>query len=159
MMENNDATYPDWEDPETPSARLRDLRLHKIHHGYLFSIISDFGDEHFVEAIPDIKNFLTSEDSELRYIALEVLTLNFQLQEVWQTARDFLEHDPDSNCRSLGASCLGALKRNTGDPRTLSVLAHVIVNEKEEHLVRESAYKAFCGVIKYDREEQRKILH
>jgi len=104
-----------------------------------------------------VERFLTHEDDQLRYIALEVLTNHWRLAEHWQTARDFLEHDPDEDCRRMGASSLEALKMNTKDRPTLAVLARVVCNEQEDKMVRESAYSAMKGVIHFDPREQLKM--
>ena len=143
--------------------RLQDLRANKIPRSNLYFIISEFGDDHYTPAIPDIKRFLTSEDHSLRYIALEVLALNFRLPECWQIARDFLEHDPDHNPdssnRLLAASVLGLMRRNTQDRETLSILAHVVANDQENRILRGSAYIAMREIIAYNAQERIKRLN
>ena len=101
-----------------------------------------------------VEGFLTHPDPQLRSIALEVLTRHWRLKEHWNTARNFLERDPDKECRINGASALAILKRNTQDRPTLSVLARVVRNEQETRLVREAAYAAMRSVIRYDPREQ-----
>jgi HEAT repeat protein len=144
--------------PTDPAMRAQMLELlcaQKYHPNDISTVIEEFGDTHYWEAVPEMKKLLTHEDFSVRYSALEVLTLNFRLPELWDNARAFLEHDPDSNCRMLGASCLQVLKRNTGDERTLAVLARVVANEYEkDKLVRKVAYRAMRGVIAYDIKEQ-----
>ena len=162
MAFNNDAANLDWEDPKTLALRLQDLRANKIPHTELYFIISDFGEDHYAPAIPDIKRFLTDEDSSLRYVALEVLSVNFRLPECWQIARDFLEHDPDhdpdSNNRLLAASVLGLMRINTQDRETLSILAGIVANDQESRVLRGSAYAAMREIIAYDAQEQRNLV-
>jgi HEAT repeat protein len=141
-------------DPTMRAKMLELLRAQKYHSNDIPTVIEEFGDTHYWEAVPEMKKLLLHEDFNVRYSALEVLTLNFRLPELWESARDFLEHDPDSNCRMLGASCLERLKRSTGDEQTLAVLARVVGNEDERKIVRKAAYLAMRGVIAYDYDEQ-----
>jgi HEAT repeat protein len=141
-------------DPVKLAQMLKAIRANEYRPYEIRAAIEEFGDAHYWEAVPEMKKLLLHEDSDVRYSALEVLTLNFRLPELWENARTFLEHDPDSNCRMLGASCLERLKRNTGDERTLAVLARVAANEDERKLVRKVAYLAMRGVIAYDYDEQ-----
>jgi HEAT repeat protein len=153
---NDDSFLPDPPtDPAKLAKMLNAIRANEYRPDEIRAAIEEFGDAHYWEAVPEMKKLLTHEDSDVRYSALEVLTLNFRLPELWESAREFLEHDPDSNCRMLGASCLQVLKRNTGDERTLAVLAQVVSKEDERKLVRKAAYLAMRGVIAYDRKEQR----
>lgn len=130
-----------------------DLRHDVIPPGALYSTIHDLGREQVMEAVPDIERFLTSDDPQLRYVALEVLTLHFKLQQHWETARRFLEQDEDSDCRRMGASALGILRKNTRDTDTLRILAPVVRNAAENLFVRQTAYRAMRSVIQYNPRE------
>lgn len=161
-MSSNDTNTSD--DAETryvfkSSYTLDDLRRGIIPPGALYSTLHDLGRERVVEAIPDIEQFLTDEDAQLRYVALEVLTLHFKLQHHWETACQFLEQDPDSDCRRMGASSLGILLRNTQDITTLRVLALIVRNTDENPFVRQAAYLAMREVIKFDPREQFSLFH
>jgi HEAT repeat protein len=146
-------------DPVKLAQMLNAIRANEYRPDEIRAAIEEFGDAHYWEAVPEMKKLLLHEDSSVRYSALEVLTLNFRLPELWENARALLEYDPDDNCRMLGASCLERLKRNTGDERTLAVLARVVGNEYEkDKFVRKAAYLALRGVIAYDRKEQRTSL-
>src|SRR5205807_6384504 len=81
-------------------------------------------------------------------------TRHWNLAEHWETARRFLERDPDTDCRLMGASALEALKQNTRDTRTLGVLARVVRNEQEQGIVRRASYRAMLGVLRHDPREQ-----
>jgi hypothetical protein len=120
----------------------------------LYHAIHEFGRNHFLEARKDVEGFLTSSDPQLRALALEVLVNHWRLSDFEKTSRNFLEHDPDKECRVKGASALEVLKRNTKDRHTLSVLARVVRNSEEELIVRDAAYAAMRGVIHYDPREQ-----
>jgi len=108
----------------------------------------------FQEARPEVESFLKSEDPELRFVALKVLTLYWHLEEHWETAKQFLEHDPDTECRMKGASALADLKRSTQDRPTLTILAHVVRNRQERPLVRQAAYAAMKAIFHYDPREE-----
>lgn len=139
---------------EKLNAQLEALRQSKLSPREMYHTIHEFGKMNFREARPIVESFLTNQDPEMRYIALEVLTRHWRLAEYWDTAKAFLEHDPDVNCRMKGASSLEILKRNTQDRPTLTVLARAVHNEQERPIVREVAYAAMKGVIRYDPREQ-----
>lgn len=125
------------------------LQGRALHHA-----LHEFGRHFFFPARAEVERFLTDPDPDLRDIALEVLANHWRLPEMWETARQFLEHDEDSDCRMKGASALAVLKRNTQDRQTLSILAHVVRNTQEEHLVRRVAYAAMRGILHYEPREQ-----
>jgi len=137
--------------------RLEALRQGTKATDEIYQTIHLFGRMNFQEARPEVERFLTNESPELRLIALLVLTQHWHLAEHWQTARHFLEQDPDRECRMTGAAALKALKRNTQDRRTLAVLARVVRNERENHLVRQAAYAAMRGILQYDPREQLRL--
>jgi hypothetical protein len=137
--------------------QMRNLQQGKMSSHEMYHTIHEFGREDFLEARPVVESFLTHEDAQLRYIALEVLTNHWRLAEHWQTARDFLEHDPDEDCRRRGASSLALLKMNTKDRSTLAILARVVSNGREDKIVRIAAYAAMKGVIHFDPREQFKM--
>jgi hypothetical protein len=132
---------------------LEALRRNILSPRDIYHAIQAFGEMNFQEARPEVERLLKSEDAELRFVALKVLTRYWHLTEHWQTAREVLEHDPDVDCRFRAAHDLGNLKRNTQDRKTLRVLARVVRNEQENPIVRESAYAAMREVMHYDPRE------
>lgn len=92
----------------------------------IYHAVHEFGRAGFLEARPDVERLLTSDDPELRYITLETLTRHRRLTEHYATAQQFLEHDPDTFCRMMGASALEGLQRNMQDRQTLGILARVV---------------------------------
>jgi len=133
--------------------------LKALRHGALspretYRAIQAFGEMNFQEARPEVEGFLKSEDPELRFVSLKVLTRYWHLDEYWETAREILEHDPDGDCRFRAAHALADLKRNTQDRQTLQVLARVVRNKQEEPVVRESAYAAMKAILHFDPREQ-----
>lgn len=138
----------------TLASQLEDLRQGKLPSRQAYKAIHEFGKAHFIQARPVVEGHLRHEDPELRSIALEVLARHWRLKEHWQTARDFLEKDPDVECRMKGASAMEVLKRDSKDRPTLAALAAVVQNEGEKKAVREAAYAAMRGVARYDPKEQ-----
>lgn len=136
---------------------LTAIREATMSHREIYHAIQTFGEMNFQEARPEVEMFLKSEDAELRFVALKVLTSYWRLEEHWTTACDVLEHDPDEDCRFRAASALGALKRNTQDSSTLSVLAQVVRNKREKRVVREAAYAAMKEVLQFEPLEQFKM--
>jgi hypothetical protein len=126
---------------------LVDIRQNKLNARELYHAIHELGRAEFLEARPEVERLLSSEDPELRYVALEVVTRHWRLAEHWNTAKRFLELDADTDCRMIGASALETLKRNTQDRRTLEVLARVVRNNQEKQIVREAAYAAMLGIL------------
>lgn len=137
--------------------QLRELEAGRLSSSQIYGMIHELGEAGAMQARPVIERFLVSPNASLRYIALEVLTGHLCLQEHWQTARRFLEADPDRSCRRMGASSLLALKRDTRDVDTLTVLAMAVNNDREDRIVRQAAYRAMLGVLHYDPVEQSRI--
>lgn len=124
---------------------------------HIYHAIHELGRAELKEAIPAIERFLTHDDPQYRYIALEVLTLHFHLPEHWTSAVHALRHDPDDHVRIGAASALCTLRRNTHDAATLHELARVVADENEDEFVRQTAWSAMLGVIKWDWQEQRRL--
>ena len=134
--------------------KLAAIRKGTLHSPGLYAVLVDLGKYHILEARPDIEAFLTSEDSEERRAALRTLTVDFQLQEHWETARRFLENDPDDLCRITAASAFAALMADTHDSSTLRLLANMVHNEEEDETVRTAAYRAILSVLGRPKAEQ-----
>jgi len=133
---------------------LEALRQGALSPREIYHAIQAFGEMNFQEARPEVEHFLKSEDPELRFVALKVLTQYWRLTEHWKTARDVLLHDPDEDCRFRAAGNLGSLMMNTHDKPTLSILARVVHNEQEKRVVRSAAYAAMRGILHFDPREQ-----
>jgi HEAT repeat protein len=140
--------------PEELKNLLIALRRGALSPRETYRAIQAFGEMNFQEARPEVERFLGSEDPELRFVSLKVLTRYWHLEEHWETARKVLEHDPDEDCRFRAADALADLKQDTQDRQTLQVLARVVRNEQEKRVVRESAYAAMKAVLHFDPREQ-----
>ncbi|MBV9691258.1 MAG: hypothetical protein JO202_16280 [Ktedonobacteraceae bacterium] len=138
-------------------ADLATLRRGEIPRKGVFDTIHNFGEERFMEALPEIKKYIISTDERLRYIALHVLTFHYQLPDYARVAMDMMKDDPDQDCRIMAINGLLSLRRNTDDQYALKELATIVRNEEEEEFVRETAYKAMHGIISYDMDEQLRL--
>lgn len=136
------------------------LRQEKLKGREVYRAVQAFGENNFQAACPEVEALLQSDDFELRFVALKVLTQYWHLAEHWKTAYQVLLHDPEVECRFRAAGDLESLQRNTQDARTLNILAHVVCNEQEAFIVREASYAAMLGVLRYDpREQWRMAAH
>ncbi len=136
---------------------LDELRRGALNNREIYRTVQAFGEHNFQIARPEVEALLHSDDFELRFVALKVLTRYWHLTEHWETARQVLLHDPEVDCRFRAAHDLGALERNTQDRRTLTVLADVVCNEEEDQIVRKVAYAAMLEVLAYNAKEQWRV--
>lgn len=145
------------QEQEDLRALLQQLRNETLPSDDIYHVIHELGRAKVMEAVPDIARFLTDKNPEYRYVALEVLSNHFRLQEYWTIATDALHHDPSEHVRIGAAAALVALKMSTKDVATLRELAQVVVDEAEDELVRQAAWSAILGVINWNWEEQRRL--
>src|SRR2546428_14133950 len=66
--------------------RLDALRQGTLPEADIYRTVHQFGWQHFLEARVDVERLLTHHKPRLRYIALEVLTTHWNLEEHWETA-------------------------------------------------------------------------
>lgn len=123
----------------------------------LVATLHNFGEERFVDALPEIRKYIISTDERLRYIALHVLTQHYQLADYARIAIDMMKNDPDEDCRLMAISGLLSLRSNTSDLYALRELAALVNNEKEDRFLRERAYRAMRGIVAYDMDEQERL--
>lgn len=138
--------------------RLELLRQGNLADIEIPSALFTFGKAEYLEARPDVERLLTNPEPEIRKTALKVLTSYWYLDDYWETARDFLEHDPDADCRAEGAFALEELKRDSGDRKTLVLLANVVKNEQEDEYIRTRAYQAMRSIAHFNIEEHRRWM-
>lgn len=135
---------------ERMAADLRALQEPGLPPGVQVAGIFSLGKNRYVPAIPTIEAFVQDADPTVRAEALKVLIRYYKLDRHWETARQFLLHDPSEWPRIVAAQVMGELRRDTGDPQTLAVLASVVLNTDEEPLIRGNAYAAMEMIRHYD---------
>jgi hypothetical protein len=133
---------------------LAALRKGKLVGREIYRAVQAFGENNYQAARPEVESLLKSDDPELRFVSLKVLTRYWHLSEHWETAYSVMLHDPDEDCRFRAAHDLGTLERNTHDARSLKVLADVVCNKQERRMMREAAYAAMVEVLHYNPREQ-----
>jgi len=141
LQQLQDGTLP-------PASLMQDATYHAIH---------ELGRAQVEEAIPIIEQYLTHEDGQYRYVALEVLTKHFRLQRHWPSAVYALRHDPNEHVRLGATGALACLMADTKDTATLRELAITLSDPQEDDYVRSAAWAAMRAVLHYDAREQRDL--
>lgn len=115
----------------------------------VYHVVHEFGRHNFREASPVVEPLVQSRDSQLLAVALEVIAGPWGMPGYWDTICRRLTEDPDIDCRFRAAGLIGSLKRDTDDQDTLHLLAQVVSNNSENHLVRATAYGAMLRILHY----------
>lgn len=138
---------------------LESLRRGEQPLGGEYRAVLEIGRAGLVEARSEIERFLTNDSGDgVRELALLTLTRNFGIQEHWETARQWLEHEKSSYARATASSALMYLRKNTSDVYTLKLLAPIVQDTNEPHSLRLSAYCAMRGILAYNQREQFDML-
>lgn len=114
-----------------------------------YHVVHEFGRHNFHEAFPVVEPLLRSSDHQLHAVALEVLAGHWRMPGYWDIICQRLTEDSDRACRFRAASLIGDLKRDTDDQGALHLLAQVVSNTAEHHLVRAAAYGAMLRILHY----------
>ncbi len=121
---------------------LEEIRTGNVDEDRIRHNLHEIGMAGFVDARTTVESFLIHDNEELRHTALSVLVLDWGLIDHKYTAERFLFGDSESENRSLGAVCLGALLEGTRDKTALRMLIAVFNNTAEKLFVRRGAYYA-----------------
>ena len=119
---------------------LKQLQLGEF-TGNIYSLLHEFGEADFQEAVQTVEGYLTNSNAELRFIALSVLVLHWRRPE-YRNAAERMLSDHDADVRRMAADALGVLSQNTRDARVFSLLLARIDDSAEEWHVRDTAYEA-----------------
>lgn len=140
-------------EPEDLAAQLKLLAEGRLSQGEAHHVLHELGRQHVTEAEPVVRNYLYSDDADLRALAIEVLLQHWRMGKYEDVATNMLFNDPESHCRLHAASALGASRRNSRDVGTLRTLANAVRHDDND-TVREAAYAAMKSVLQYDPQEQ-----
>ena len=130
-----------------PKEALDALVAGQIAPQNLYAAIHSLGHGPAGDAKPYVERFLHHADPQLRYIALNVLTIHWKCHEHRRTCERFAQEDPDSDNRRIGVSGLAALLESTRDASALRFLLDIFQNDAEEHHIRDAAYSSILYVL------------
>lgn len=94
-----------------------------------------------------VEPFLRHSDAQLRYIALNVLTIHWGCTEHRSTCESFARSDPDADNRRMGISGLGTLLEGSRDREALAFLLPIFRDDAEELHIRDAAYSAILYIL------------
>ena len=134
------------DDPTVLRTLHESLRAGRF-EGNVYGLLHRFGNAGFVEAQPTVELFLSSADPQLRYIALNVLVLHWNMPTYQHECLRMLDSDPDEDVRRLAARCVGTLFSDTRSADALSALLKVIVNDGIDADIRAAAYTSLLEVL------------
>ncbi len=116
------------------------------------SLALDLGAYKYMPGIPALVELLDHKDEMVRYNAAGSLATDFKYTRATRRLLTMLASDPDDDCRSMAASCLGTLCHYTKDHAVLAALANASLEDSDED-VRDSAYSALLIVNGVSREQ------
>lgn len=125
-------------------------RIEKGEVENLYQAIHTLGNEGYVEARPLVERFLSHPESEIRRIALNVLTLHWMCKDHRKTCEEFIARDPDDEwdeSRRMGVAGLSALLDGTKDPDGLSLLLRLFEDPSQPWDVRDTAYRGILYLL------------
>jgi len=123
----------------------RALRDGQIGDEYLYDLIQEFGKVHFVTAAPDVARLLQHADPQIRYMAINVLTFDWDLLK-YRDAVEPLVADPIYYVRQQAIMGLGYLLRGSRDVRATKLFLQKLKSVDEDGSVREAAYEALLDM-------------
>lgn len=147
------------DNPGTDYSKLKseiveDLRWH-IHNNdkRKFSAINIATDYRLESLIPDIATHLNNPDEIIREIAIANLIGRFKRLEYAAQGLYMAKHDQDDGVRLLACSNLGFVLAKIQDLQLRREIAQYLLNtlfdDKQEYLMRESAYESIIISLKY----------
>lgn len=136
---NLEASLERWQKGDASVEELRSLAL-------------DLGAHKYLPGVPVLVELLDHKDEFVRYNAAGSLATDFKYMPVTGRLLTMLASDPDEDCRTISATCLGILWPDTKEPAVLSAIAKASLEDPEEY-VRDSAYQALLIVNGVSREQ------
>ena len=98
------------------------------------------------EAEPIVSGFLAHDDSQLRYIAVSVLSTHWDLNQYVHVVQRMSVSDPDEHVRDIALSSVGWLLRGTRDRDGTLFLLGVFRDLGQSASTREEAYEGLVEV-------------
>ena len=106
-----------------------------------------YNEKRILRAKNVVAAYLKHPDNWVRHEAMWFLGSWGKLRQFQPALIDALQNDPDSDNRDYASLCLAHLLRGTGDLGAIKALKEVVLNEKEDKLVRLSSYGALLEIV------------
>jgi len=126
--------------------KLKALRENRIPHEDLYATLDGFGRAGFTAAESEVRKYLAHDEPLLRYIAVYVLALYWDLARERDMFERVLLEDPDADVRRVAAAALGYVLRERRDRRAVRLLIKKLRETEENWYVREASYEAIKDI-------------
>ena len=115
----------------------------------LYALVHRIGHEEHLqaEAQPIVESLLLAPANQIRYIALQVLTITWACAEHRKTCEAFLVRETDADNRRTAVYGLARLLNGTRDAAALTLLLKIFRDEYERRTTRDSAYSAILSIL------------
>lgn len=123
----------------------RDLRTDEIGPA-IVQLGKPYDEQKILVAKGVVESYLHHTDPWVRHEAMWFLASWGKLIEHQRDIIRALQSDPDSDNRSFAALCLAHLRRGSKDQESTHALRDVVLNQKEDAVVRLSAYGALLEI-------------
>lgn len=118
----------------------------RFYHRGLYGLLHWFGEAQTKELERDVLRFLRHRRSDMRYIALNVLTLHWNMRKHrWKYVK-LMNTDPDVSVRSLAATGLGHVLAVSRDRKASHLMVRTMKDNSEDFSVRRAAYRALRAI-------------
>ena len=118
----------------------------RFYHRGLYGLLHWFGEARTKELERDVLGFLRHRRSNMRYIALNVLTLHWRMRKHRRKYVELLKKDPAVEVRRLAAAGLGYVLSASRDRQASRLMARIMRDESEAFTVRRTAYEALRDI-------------
>jgi hypothetical protein len=137
---------------------LQRLREGTVPPEHLYGAIHDLGEaarvatgyrgcEHLrCEAEPVVAGFLAHDDPRMRYIAISVLSVHWDLSRHAESLKRMCLLDPDEWVRQIAVSGLGWLLRGTRDRKATHLLMGIVRDADQPEWIRETSYEGLLEI-------------
>lgn len=144
-------------DDEEPEHLLDQLASLGLDDNNAYHLIHLLGHANYVQAEYRVASFLSSNNPELRKIALMVLIQHWGLKKYLDQCQYLIDNDPNSDVRHIAVSCLGDLLRESKNKLILIKLREIVQNSNEHWMVRQSALDGIMRALGRPLEERPNI--
>ena len=137
---------------------LQRLREGSVPDAHLYGAIHDLGEAAHVstgyagceslrlEAEPVVAGFLTHAEPQIRYIAVSVLTVHWDLRHYVDALMRMSMNDPDEWVRQIAISGIGVLLQGSQDRDGTRFLIGLFQNSEERSWIRQTAYDGLLEI-------------